>query len=112
MKITEFPMCCGIQVLNDFDSDDYFDEQFGGYVNNLTVSGIKDLIRAAKEDYKCGLILATTSSSQKEASEKLKEAGFKVLLRFSNPIHNYNRITLWYKHLVRQKKKAILRPHR
>lgn len=105
MELTEFPACCGIDVLsylsdqteqvwiNNLNGDGY-----GGYRPRTkidTVNEIRDHLLDTKSEGR-GLVLAVTNRKpqQLKSAKLLKAFGFKQLRKFYNPRHR-STLTMW-----------------
>lgn len=101
MVIEAFPGCCGAGVV--FALDDEYARQRGAFVpapvkENLTpqeiLQRLKDNIMTAKLNH-WGLLTATTNPQQTETEKLLELLGFRLLDKFSNPMHRDAEIKLW-----------------
>ena len=89
MYSVEFPNCCTATIIYSLD--------------DITLYEVKEKIKTAKtQGY--GLLVATTTSAQKNACDVLKAAGFRGSSWGTKKRHPDNKLKLWYKVLTEAKR--------
>lgn len=102
----QFPGCCGIAVLRNFDLDDYYIEGKDyevakkEFIKRMSDS-ITNNLRTIKEYGYCRVV-ASTNDEQTIAAYVLKKKGFKKSFRFNNVINTGSDIIFWVK-IIRQR---------
>src|SRR6184192_537052 len=101
MILTDFPGCCGAGVLSQLDNEYFLERQHAGAPElppnnyNELLTSLKLRITQAKNNYRWGLLTATTNQKQTEVVKLLVKCGFELTGKFLNPKHNNSEVTLW-----------------
>lgn len=89
IKISSFPGCCGIMIINQLNVGSYYrNKGLGKFMVDFAIN-------KCKTTHKCGIILATDKVKNEFGIKIMQHIGFKELKEFDNP-NSDNTVTIQY----------------